>query len=88
MTPEAILRILREGIVLMLILSAAPVLISALLGLIVAVLQATTQIQDQSLGFIPKIVAVSATLMILGPWMLQQLVRFTAALFEGIALIR
>ncbi|MEZ5403588.1 MAG: flagellar biosynthetic protein FliQ [Bryobacteraceae bacterium] len=88
MTTEAILRILREGVVLMLILSAAPVLISALFGLVVAILQATTQIQDQSLVFVPKILAVSATLAILGPWMLQQLVRFTAALLEGIALIR
>ncbi|MEZ5356674.1 MAG: flagellar biosynthetic protein FliQ [Bryobacteraceae bacterium] len=88
MTPEAILRILREGIVLMLLLSAAPVLVSALLGLIVAVFQATTQIQDQSLGFVPKILAVSATLAILGPWMLQQLIRFTTVLLESIALIR
>jgi flagellar biosynthetic protein FliQ len=88
MTPEAILRILREGIVLMLLLSAAPMLISALLGFIVAVFQATTQIQDQSLGHVPKIVAVSATLFILGPWMLQQMIRFTTVLLEGIALIR
>lgn len=88
MTPEAIIRILREGIVLMLLLSAAPVLISALLGLIVAVFQATTQIQDQSLGFVPKILAVSATIAILGPWMLQQMIRFTTVLFESIPLIR
>jgi flagellar biosynthetic protein FliQ len=85
---EAILRLLREGIVLMLLLSAAPMLVSTLLGLIVAILQATTQIQDQSLGFVPKLVAVTATIAILGPWMLQQLLRFTAAVFETIPMIR
>jgi flagellar biosynthetic protein FliQ len=88
MSQEAILRLLREGIVLMLLLSAAPMLVSTLLGLIVAILQATTQIQDQTLGFVPKLVAVAATIAILGPWMLQQLLRFTAAIFETIPMIR
>ena len=49
MSPEAIIRVLREGILLVLILSAAPMLVSMIVGLTVSVLQATTQIQEQTL---------------------------------------
>ena len=88
MTPDSILRILREGLLLVLLLSAAPMLASMILGFVVSVFQATTQIQEQTLSLVPKIIAVFATLAIIGPWMLQQLVRFTTVLFDSIAMIR
>ena len=53
-------------------------------GLIVSIFQAVTQIQEQTLAFIPKIVALAAVLMILGPWMLNQLLAYTADLWGGI----
>jgi flagellar biosynthesis protein FliQ len=53
-------------------------------GLVVSIFQAVTQIQEQTLSFIPKIVAMAAVLMLLGPWMLNQLLGYTADLWGGI----
>ncbi len=64
---------------------AGPLLLAALLvGLIVSVFQAVTQIQEQSLSLIPKIVAVAVVIVVLGPWMLGQLVSYTTSLFTSI----
>ena len=59
-----------------------------MVGFVVSLFQATTQIQEQTLGFVPKMLAIFLTLAIAGPWMLWQAVRFTAAVFDSIALIR
>jgi flagellar biosynthetic protein FliQ len=64
---------------------ALPLLLVALgVGLIVSVFQAVTQIQEQTLSFIPKIVAMGATLVIAGPWMLGQVVTYTQQLYSSI----
>jgi flagellar biosynthetic protein FliQ len=81
---DYLLQVAREGLFLVLVASAPPVLASMLVGLIVSVLQATTQIQEQTLTFVPKIVAVFGSLVIAGPWIGAQLMRFTRLLFEGI----
>ena len=66
----------REALFLILTLGA-PVLITALVvGLVVSVLQAVTQIQEQTLSFVPKIIAVLLSLIIVGPWMMDRLVEF------------
>ena len=88
MSTDAILRILREGLLLILVISAPPMLAGMLTGLVVSLLQATTQIQEQTLSFVPKLLAIFLTLAIAGPWMLMQTMRFAAALFDSIALIR
>ena len=88
MSSETIVRILREGLLLILILSGGPMLASMMVGFMVSLFQATTQIQEQTLSYVPKLVAVFVTLMIMGPWILSQAVRFTAVLFESIPLIR
>lgn len=88
MTPEAILRILREGLLLVVILSAIPMLASMIVGLTVSVLQATTQIQEQTLSFVPKLIAVFVAIGLLGPWMLHQTVRFSVTLLETIPFVR
>jgi len=85
---ETIVRILREGLLLILILSGGPMLASMMVGFMVSLFQATTQIQEQTLSYVPKLLAVFVTLMIMGPWILSQAVRFTAVLFESIPLIR
>jgi flagellar biosynthetic protein FliQ len=85
---EAIIRILREGLLLVLLLSAGPMLASMLIGLVVSVLQATTQIQEQTLSFVPKLVGVFLTLALLGPWILAQSVQFTVVLFDTIPTVR
>ena len=64
---------------------AGPLLLTALVvGLVVSIFQAVTQIQEQSLSLIPKIMAVAGVMSVLGPWMLGQLVSYTAALFTSI----
>jgi len=64
---------------------AGPILLVALvIGLLVSVFQAVTQIQEQSLSLIPKIAGVAVVIVLLGPWMLGQLVSYTAALYTSI----
>jgi flagellar biosynthetic protein FliQ len=64
---------------------AGPILLVALvIGLLISVFQAVTQIQEQSLSLIPKIAGVAVVIVVLGPWMLGQLVTYTAALFNSI----
>jgi flagellar biosynthesis protein FliQ len=85
---QQLLSIVREGLYLVLLVSAPPVLVSLIVGLLVNLLQATTQLQDHTLSFVPKLVAVLATLAVTGPWIGAQLVRFTHAVFDGIPLVR
>jgi flagellar biosynthetic protein FliQ len=63
-------------------------MLAMMVGFMVSLFQATTQIQEQTLSYVPKLVAVFVTLMIMGPWILSQAVRFTVVLFESIPLIR
>lgn len=82
MTPEQIVDICRRALELVL-MTAAPMLIVALLiGLLISIFQAATQIQEQTLTFIPKIVAVFVTLLIAAPWMIQRFIVFTNELYS------
>ena len=85
---DLVLRAIREGLLLVLILSAPPLLASLLLGLVVGVFQAATQIQDQTVSFVPKLVVVVVVLVALGPLLGAQLLRFTQAIFAALPLIR
>jgi flagellar biosynthetic protein FliQ len=67
------------------ILLAAPLLLAALIiGLLVGVFQAATQINEMTLSFIPKLVGMAGTLVVAGPWMLKTIVGYTRELFESI----
>ena len=66
------------------LLAAPLLLVSLAVGLLVGVFQAATQINEMTLSFIPKLLAMAATLMLAGPWMLQLLVEFTRRLIESI----
>lgn len=81
MVEEIVLRVFREGLMMVLILSAGPMVISMLVGLIISLFQATTQIHEQTLTFVPKILTVFLSLALLGPWMISQMVKFTASIF-------
>jgi flagellar biosynthetic protein FliQ len=85
---ELVLRAAREGLVLVLLLSAPPLLASMAVGLVVGVVQAATQIQDQALAFVPKLVVVLLVLAAMGPVLGTQLVRFTEALLVAIPTVR
>lgn len=84
MEAQYALRLCREALVLVLVLSGPALLASLVIGLIVSVFQAMTQVQEQTLSSVPKIVAVFAVLAITGPWLISQLVSFTVRLFSSI----
>jgi len=87
MSEDIVLQIGRDALFLIVYL-AAPLLLSALLvGLLVGVLQAATQIQEQTLSFIPKLIALVAALIVMGPWLLQLWISFTQELFMQIPTI-
>lgn len=88
MNPELIIRITREALILVLLLSGGPMLASMLVGFVVSLFQATTQIQEQTLSYVPKLVAVLVTMIVIGPWMLAQAVLFARNLLDSIASIR
>lgn len=87
-TVDLVLRAIREGLVLVLLVSAPPLLASLLVGFLVSVMQAATQIQDPTIAFVPKLVAVLIVLLATGPLLGAQLVRFAHALFLAIPMVR
>ena len=58
------------------------------IGLVIGIFQATTQIQEQTLTYVPKLTGVFTTIAIIGPWVLAQAVKFTAVLMNSIAIVR
>ncbi len=81
MTDSFILQTIREALTIALII-AVPILVGGMLmGLIVSILQATTQIQEQSLSFIPKLVVVILLMIILAPWIINVMTGFTTEAF-------
>lgn len=70
-----------EGLLLILILSAPPILVSMFFGILVAIFQAATQIQEQTLSFTIKLVAVTLTLMFLGGWLGSKIMSFANGIF-------
>ena len=85
MVQDFILQIANEGILLILVVSGPPVLFSLIVGLMVALFQAVTQVQEQSLTFVPKVIVVFGTLMILGPSLGAAMATFGKICFEGFA---
>lgn len=84
MTERDVIAIAQQAIYTGLII-AAPILgLGLIVGLIVAIFQATTQINEQSLVFIPKILTVVIVILIFGPWMLQKVTDFTLELYKSI----
>jgi len=84
MTGETVIAIAREAMETTLLVSA-PMLISGLvIGLVISVFQAVTQIQEMTLTFIPKIVVVFIALVAFAPWMLDIMISFTTFIFNGI----
>ncbi len=87
MSPETVVHIGRKAVETVL-LSSGPMLLAAMVvGLIVSIFQAATQINEQTMTFIPKIVAVFITLLIFGPWIMNLLLTFTAGIFTSIATV-
>jgi flagellar biosynthesis protein FliQ len=85
---EFLLRLTREGLVLALLVSAPPLLASWLAGLLVGIFQAATQIQEQTVSFVPRLLAVSLALLAMGPSIGGQLLRFWEAVLLAFPRVR
>ncbi|HAL37253.1 MAG TPA: flagellar biosynthetic protein FliQ [Polaromonas sp.] len=84
MTPESVMSMGYEAMKLSLLLAAPLLLVALITGLIISLFQAATQINEMTLSFIPKLLAVCATLVIAGPWMLETLLDYMRNLFSSI----
>lgn len=84
MSQDAVIKIAEQGVYVTLLIAGPLLLLALVVGLMVSIFQATTQIQEQTLAFIPKIVAVLVGLVFFGPWMLQQMVTFTFNIFNNL----
>lgn len=82
MSEVTIITLFRGAVMQVLFLAAPVLIIGAIIGLILSIFQATTSIQDQTLTFVPKIVAIFLALALFFPWMLQTLRSYTIELFS------
>lgn len=84
MTPESIISVGQQAIWVTLLLSAPLLGIALVVGLLVSIFQAATQLNEMTLSFVPKILAMGFILVVAGPWMLHLLMDFTVRLFTAI----
>lgn len=84
MTPESVMMMGTEAMKVALALSAPLLLVALVTGLIISMLQAATQINEMTLSFIPKILAVFVTMIVAGPWMLNLLLDYMRTLFSNL----
>ncbi len=84
MTPESVMTLGRQALELTIMVSAPPLLAALIIGLIVSIFQAATQINEMTLSFIPKLVGLFGVLIIGGPWMVGLMVDYIQRLFGSI----
>ena len=84
MTPELVINIVQNALFMLIVISAPILGISLVVGLLVSILQAATQINEMTLTFIPKLLAMFVVLLVAGPWMLNTLMDYTIRLFNSI----
>ncbi len=80
---DFILRITNQGLLITLMVCGPPIVLSLMVGVMISLFQAVTQIQEQTLTFVPKIIIIFGTLAVLGPWLGSMLMRFAQLCFEG-----
>ena len=84
MTQDQVVSLVVDAMSVSLKIALPVLLVSLVVGLAVSIFQAVTQIQEQTLTFIPKVVAMAAVIVVAGPWMLGQIVSYTQNLYESI----
>ena len=87
MTDVLVIKILRESLMTVLIVSAPVLGVGMFVGLIVSIIQTTTSIQEQTLTFVPKMIAIFITIILLGSWMIRVLINYTNNIFALIGKI-
>jgi flagellar biosynthetic protein FliQ len=84
MNPQMVVDLARSAITIALLVAAPMLIVALVVGLVVSILQAVTQIQEQTLAFVPKLVAVAVVFLLALPWIMQTLVKYTTELFRSI----
>ena len=84
MNQDTVINLASQAMSLALKIAGPLLLVALVIGLLISVFQAVTQIQEQSLSLIPKIAGVAVVILVLGPWMLGQIVSYTTALYTAI----
>jgi flagellar biosynthetic protein FliQ len=84
MTPETVMTMARQAMEVTLMVAAPLLLVALVIGLIVSIFQAATQINEATLSFIPKLVGVFVALVVAGPWMLSVMTDYMRQIFTGI----
>jgi flagellar biosynthetic protein FliQ len=87
MTPETVMTIGTRALEITLMLAAPLLLVALVTGLLVGVFQAATQINEMTLSFIPKLLAIAAAIAIAGPWMIRLIVDYTRELIQSIPVL-
>ena len=84
MSNDLAIHIGRDALLMVMMVSAPMLVLGLLVGVAVSIFQATTQIQEQSLAFIPKIIAVFVAVLVFGPWMLSIMVGYTREIYMSL----
>ncbi len=84
MTPESVMTLGKQAMEITLLVSAPLLLVALIIGLVVSIFQAATQINEATLSFIPKLVGVFIALVVAGPWMLSVMLDYMRQVFTGI----
>ena len=84
MTPESVMTIGRTAMEVCLMVAAPMLLVALIIGLVVSIFQAATQINEATLSFIPKLVGIFVALVVAGPWMLAVMLDYMRSVFTGI----
>jgi flagellar biosynthetic protein FliQ len=87
MTPDLVLDIFKEALMMIVLMVAVLIVPSLLVGLVVSVFQAATQINEQTLSFLPRLLVTLGTVMVLGPWLLNMLMEYATRLLTNIPLM-
>lgn len=87
MTPDTVIQVGEEALFVICMLAAPPLLSALAVGLLIGLFQAATQIQEMTLSFIPKLIAVVVALFVAGAWMLNVITDYTVGLYESIPMI-
>lgn len=84
MDADSVMQLGRQSLEVTILLAAPILLASLIVGLLIALFQAATQINEMTLTFVPKLIVIAVVMMLFGPWMLRQITGFTERLFENI----
>lgn len=81
MTPDDVVAIVRQALEMTVLLSAPLLVVALLVGVLISLIQAVTQIQEQTLSFVPKFLAIVVVLVLMLPWAMDRLIRYVTELF-------